>query len=337
MKILVLGGSRFIGRHIVEALLAAGHRVTVFNRGLSPDELPAGVERLRGDRYAGPAGLTALTAPTTLAAPAVPSRRRWDACIDVSGYTPRQVRASAELLCAEVERYVFVSAVMVYGDPQQRPVLETQARVPAAAADRVVGHDEIDGDNYGPLKVACEDIVQAVYGGRATILRPQVVAGPHDDSNRYTHWVQRAQRAGPMLAPGDGSDHLQVIDVRDLAAFVCAVVGQDLGGAFNLAGPRLTWAEFMTILGVEAPVWVPVAMLQAAALSFVELPLFRTERGPRAGLMDISSARAQAAGLRLSDPAVTARDVRLDGAARPWTPALQAPREAALIELASKL
>ena len=275
MRVLVLGGSRFIGRHVVEALLAAGHRVTVFNRGVSPDLLPAVVERLRGDRDAGSAGLAALVAP------ARPGSWRWDACIDLSGYTPRQVRASAEALCAEIGRYVFVSAVMVYGDPQQRPVLETQPRLPPAT-EAVV---EINGETYGPLKVACEDIVQAIYGVRATVLRPQVVAGPHDDSNRYGHWVQRALRPGPMLAPGDGRDHLQVIDVRDLARFVCTVVERDLGGAFNLAGPRLTWSEFIkNLLGVEAPVWVPVTLLEAGGLELCRAAAVparaRPARGP---------------------------------------------------------
>ena len=318
MKVLVLGGTHFLGRHIVESLLAAGHAVSILNRGMSPDDLSPQVERLRGDRDAGPAGLHALNG------------RSWDACVDVSGYTPRQVWASAELLRTSVGRYVFISAVMVYGDPVQRPVLETHPSVPPAGEDVV----EIDGESYGPLKVACENIVQQRYADGCTVLRPQVVVGPGDDWDRYSTWVQRALRGGEMLAPGDGSDHLQVIDVRDLARFVCTVVEQGLSGSFNLAGPRITWAGFMTMLGARHIVWVPAQILQRAGLSFVELPLFRPEHGPRAGLMEVSSERARAAGLVLTAPERTAADVRAWCEGKDWAPALAAEREAELIRLA---
>src|SRR5262245_12596217 len=181
MRVLVLGGTRFVGRHIAEALLAGGHAVSVFTRGESPDALPAHVERLRGDRDQGTAGLAALEG------------RAWDACVDVSGYTARQVRASAEGLRARVGQYVFVSAVSVYGDPSpdERPVRETHPRRPPA--DESV--TELDGDTYGRLKVTCENIVEEVYGAkggqeaRSAVLRPQIVVGPHDASGRYTYWV----------------------------------------------------------------------------------------------------------------------------------------------------
>lgn len=323
MKLLVLGGTRFLGRHIVEAALAAGHQLSVFNRGVSADNLPTSVERLRGDRDA--SDLQALQG------------RRWDACIDVSGYTPRQLLASTALLADAVQRYVFISAVSVYGDPQQRPVDEVQPLLPPAADDL----GEIDGASYGPLKVRCEQIVGACFGAaRTTLLRPQVVVGPGDDWMRYSYWVQRARRAaetgGPMLAPGDGSDHLQVIDVRDLARFALRTVEQSLSGPYNLAGPRLRWDAFMALLGVARPVWVPAPLLQAAGLGFMELPLYRPERGPRAGLMDVSATRALADGLLQSDPARTLADVRADLQAhiggRSWAPALSAEREAALME-----
>ncbi len=306
MNVLVLGGTRFVGRHIALALLAGGHRVTVLNRGCSPDALPDAVERLRGDRDA-PA-LEAL------------ADRVWDACVDVSGYTPRQVRASVG---ARVGRYVFVSAVSVYGDPQARPVVEGHPRLAPCEAD------EVTAETYGPLKVACEDVVADAFGDRAAILRPQIVVGPHDPENRYAHWVRRAAAGGPMLAPGDGTDHVQVVDVRDVARFARTVVERDLAGPFNLAGPRLTWADFLRVLGARDLVWVGAERL--AGLTFRELPLYRPERGPRSGLMDVSSARALAAGLTLTDPAVTARDTRAwlgDGA---WTPALPPALEAALL------
>jgi len=318
MKLLVLGGTQFIGRHIAETLLAAGHAVSVFNRGRAPDALPAGIERLRGDRDQGADGLLALAG------------RRWDACIDVSGYTPQQVLASTSALHAHVTRYVYVSAVMVYGDPLQRPVSEDQPRVAPA------GHEvtEIDGHTYGPLKVACEDIVRQRFHERATLLRPQVVVGRHDPSGRYVHWVQRAALPGPMLAPGDGTDHLQVIDVRDLARFVRTVVERGLAGAFNVAGPRISWRNFIGLLAPSEPVWVPADLLRDARLHFSELPLYRPEHGERASLMHIDASRALAAGLRLSAPADTLRDVRASLAGQEPQLALPPEREAALIAAA---
>jgi 2'-hydroxyisoflavone reductase len=247
MRVLILGGTQFIGRHIVETLLRAGHGVSTLTRGKSLDELAIEVERLRGDRDEGASGLEAIKG------------RSWDVCVDVSGYTPRQVRPSAEMLCARVKRYVFVSAVSVYGDPQDRPVRETHPRLPPASEDVT----EVNGETYGRLKVACEDIVQQVYADRCTLLRPQIVVGPHDPSGRYSYWVQRAMQGGEMLAPGDGSDHLQVVDVRDLARFAKTVIENDLGGAFNLAGPRLTWAEFMKVLGAENIAWVAAEIIKA--------------------------------------------------------------------------
>ena len=315
MNILVLGGTQFVGRHIAETLLAAGHAVSVFTRGLTPDELPTAIERLRGDRDLGTAGLHALT------------DRSWDVCVDVSGYTARQVRASAETFRSTVKHYVFISAVSVYGDPDQRPVLETHPLMMPAGEDVT----EVNGETYGSLKVTCEKIVCDIFHDRFTVLRPQVVIGPHDPSGRYAYWLQRAMQGGEMLAPGDGSDHLQMIDVRDLARFVATVIENNSGGTFNLAGPRFTWADFMQLIGASRMVWVPADLIQAAGLTFMELPLYRPERGPRSSLMEVSNARAKTAGLALTDPAVSVSDMRawLDG--REFIAALPPAREAELI------
>jgi len=318
MKVLILGGTQFIGRQIVETLLASGHAVSTFTRGKSPDDLPVEVERLRGDRDEGASGLAALKG------------RSWDVCIDVSGYTPRQVRPSAEILCANVKRYVFMSAVSVYGDPQDRPVLETHPRLPPAAEDVT----EIDADTYGPLKVACENIVQQTYGDRCALLRPQIVVGLRDDRARLQYWVQRAVEGGKMLAPGDGYDHLQVIDVRDVARFVQTVVENHLSGAFNLSGPRLTWSEFMKLLGAKNIVWVPAEIIRSASVTEFELPLFRSEHGPRSGLMDVSNELALAAGLSLTAPADTIRNLQAFLRDKNLTPSLSREREVELINIA---
>ena len=318
MRVLILGGSRFIGRQIVESLLSAGHLVSILTRGKSLDELPVQVERLRGDRDEGVVGLKTLIG------------RSWDVCVDVSGYTPQQVRPSADMMRATVKRYVFVSAVSVYGDPQDRPVLETHPRLPAASENLT----EIDADTYGPLKVACEDIVQQIYADKCALLRPQIVVGPHDDRARYQYWVQRAMQGGEMLVPGDGSDHLQVIDVRDVARFVRMVIENDLSGSFNLAGPRFTWAEFVKMLGAENIVWVSADIIKAAGVTEFEMPLFRSEHGARSGLMDVSNEQARAAGLTLTDPEVTMQYLQAWMPGRNLSLGLSPEREIELIRLA---
>jgi len=294
MRILILGGTQFIGGQIAEALLAAGHCVTIFNRGKSSDDLPREVDRLRGDRDEGVSGVTALKG------------RNWDACIDMSGFTPRQVRPSTEFLRESVKRYVFMSAVSVYGDPQDRPVSETHPLLPPSSEDVA----DIDADTYGPLKVACEKIVQEIYRDCCTLLRPQIVVGPRDDRARLQYWVQLARKEEEMLMPGDGSDHLQYIDVRDVARFVKTVIEKDLSGPFNLSGPRFTWSEFANLLGAKKVAWVPASVLETKGVTEFELPLFRREHGPRSGLMDVSNEKANAAGLVLTAPDETIRFVR---------------------------
>jgi len=317
MRILVLGGTQFVGRHIVEVLLDAGHSLSVFNRGRSSDELPIHVERLRGDRDDGPTRLEAMSA------------RVWDVCVDVSGYTVRQVRSSAEKLRRNVGHYVFVSAVSVYGDPATGPVDETQPRSPPADEDVI----EVTGEMYGALKVACENVVQDIFAGRCTLLRPQVVAGPHDPIDRFSYWVRRAAQGGEMLAPGDGSDYVQYIDAGDVARFTRTVCENGFAGAFNLAGPRLTWAGFVATLGARNIFWVPKEIISAAEVTEFELPLYRPVGGPRSSLMHVSNARATAAGLTLTDPAITVAHVRSWLRGKDRSPALSPEREAALIKM----
>ncbi|MDQ3396772.1 MAG: NAD-dependent epimerase/dehydratase family protein [Deinococcota bacterium] len=294
MNILILGGTQFVGRHIVEAFLEAGHQVSTLTRGKSKDPLPAQVERLHGDRNEGAEGLRAL------------GDRSWDACVDVSGYTPQQVRASAEGLRDRVGRYVFISTVSVYQEPGRHPIRESDSLLSPAAEDVT----EVNGETYGPLKVTCETIVQEVYGNSCTLLRPQIVAGPFDPTGRYSYWLTRVAKGGEMLAPGYGSDHVQVIDARDLARFTVRVIEEDHPGIFNLAGPRLTWAQFMGVLGAANPSWVSSERLAEAGITPAQLPLFIPDQGSQGGFMDVSNERAQAAGLELTDPAVTAKDTQ---------------------------
>jgi len=317
MRILVLGGTQFVGRHVIETLLRAGHQVSVLNRGTSRDEFSTQVERLRGDRDQGPAGLNALEG------------RVWDVCVDVSGYTAPQVRSSAEMLRERVGHYVFISAVSVYGDPPFGPVDESQPRREPADESVV----EVNRETYGPLKVTCENIVREVFSERCALLRPQVVAGPYDPLDRFSYWVRRATQGGEMLAPGDGSDFLQYIDASDLARFTRIICEDGIGGSYNIAGPRLTWSEFMTVLGAQNIVWVSRDVIATAGVTEFELPLYRPTAGPRSSLMHVNNVRAAEIGLTLTSPAITVENVRkwIHGAEQ--IPALSTEREAELIRL----
>ena len=319
MDILILGGTRFVGRHIVEAFAAAGHRVTVLTRGQSEADLPAGVERLTGDRDAADGGMEALAG------------RRWDMCVDVSGYQPRQVRASTGALRGRVGGYVFVSTVSVYAEPDRAVVREGDPLLPAWPDEAAA----VTGETYGPLKVACEAIVQEAFPDAATILRPQIVAGPDDYTRRYPAWPERAARAAegqtPVLAPGDGQDFLQVIDARDLARLMVGLTEARRPGIFNVAGPRLTWAEFLRLLGVREVRWAGVAELEAVGSGPRDFPLFIPRGSAQSGLMSVDAAAALAAGLTLTDPAVTAADTLAWSRSVDLPPVLAPEREAGLL------
>jgi 2'-hydroxyisoflavone reductase len=309
MRILVLGGTQFIGRHLVTELLRSGHEITTLNRGVTPDHLPDDVERLRGDRDLGVPGLSALQAG------------RWDACVDLSGYTAVHVRSSVEALRDRVGRYVFVSAISVHGDVREGPIDETSPLVDAAPEDVT----EVVGETYGRLKVTCERIVGDAFGERAAILRPQVVVGPHDPTPRLARWVRRARRPETMLVPGDGSDALQVVDVHDLVRFARLVAERDLAGTYAVSGERVTWRSFVGMLAPADPVWIPKAILEEAGLASDDLPLYRATGAPRSGLMHVRNDRAKAAGFVVTPLKETVERVRTSMATD--VPATDAPAD----------
>jgi 2'-hydroxyisoflavone reductase len=317
MRTLVLGGSLFIGRQIVLELLLAGHAVTILNRGLTPNDLPAEVERLDGDRDTGPLGVSQLKG------------RQWDACIDVSGYTAVHVKASISELRQRVGRYVFVSAVSVYGDARMGP-LDEDARLVEAAPEHVT---EVAGEMYGRLKVTCERIVREALGHRATIVRPQIVVGPHDPTPRLTSWIRRAQQVDALLGPGDGSDFLQVVDVKDVARFTALAVERDLSGIYNLSGERVFWRSFVDMLAPREVCWVSRPILEAAGVGEMELPLYRPVGAPRSGLMYVSHSRAASAGFTVTPLRTSVEQVRAWVAAtNPETQVLNPDVERHLIE-----
>src|SRR4051794_14737210 len=198
MKLLILGGTIFLGRYLAKAALERGHDLTLFNRSQHNSELYPDVEQLRGDRDG---GLDVLRG------------RRWDAVVDTSGYLPHLVRASAELLADAVEHYTFISSISVY--PHFRSLGQDESAPVGTLDDPSV--EEITGESYGPLKTLCEQAVEQALPGRTLVVRPGLIVGPHDPSDRFTYWVHRVAQGGELLAPESPNWHTQIIDVRDLA------------------------------------------------------------------------------------------------------------------------
>ncbi len=264
MKLLILGGTKFLGRHFVEVALAGGHEVTLFNRGRNNPDLFPEVEKLRGDRDG---GLDVLRG------------RRWDAVVDTSGYVPRVVRASAELLAESVGMYVFISSMSVYagfGQPndEDSPVGKLE--------DESI--EEMTGEAYGPLKALCERAVERALPGRALHVRAGLIVGPYDPTPRFPYWTARIARGGEVLAPARPERQVQLIDARDLSEWILRMIAEDRVGVFNTSGPdyrlsmksmleachdasesdaRFAWAgeQFLLDAGVEAwgelPLWLP--------------------------------------------------------------------------------
>ena len=286
-RILILGGTAFLGPWIVRAALARGHEVTLFNRGRTNPGLFPELETLTGDRDG---GLEALRG------------RRWDAVVDTSGYLPRVVGQSVDLLADRTARYLFVSTISVYAS-LSRPGLDESAPV-GRLEDPTT--ETIDGETYGPLKALCEEVVRAGFGDRATILRPGLIVGPGDRTDRFTYWPVRIARGGDVLAPGDGADPVQFIDVRDLGEWTVACLEAGAAGTYNANGPAGA-LDLRTVLeacraeagGDARLVWAPTPFLEAQGVApWSDLPLWVPAGGDFAGANAVSVERAAAAGLR---------------------------------------
>ena len=288
MKLLVLGGTKFLGRHIVDAALEGGHDVTIFhrgetNRGLFGDR----VAEVLGDRDG---GLGALKS------------RRWDAVVDTSGYFPRIVGASAKLLAGHADHYTFVSSISVYADfstgPNERSPLKT-------LEDETIEELGDEHQHYGGLKALCEQAVEREFPGRTLVVRPGLIVGPHDPTDRFTYWAERLARGGEVLAPGPPERVVQFVDVRDLAGWIVQVAEERRTGVFNatnvgvsmgglLAGGDVTWVsdDFLVEHGVG---------------EWIELPLWIAD--PEwVGHHEVDVSRAVAAGLAFRPVAETIRD-----------------------------
>lgn len=294
MKLLILGGTKFLGRHLVDAAQACGHAVTLFNRGSRPG-LFAEVEEIRGDRSVGADGLQALRG------------RSWDAVIDTSGYVPRVVGTSADSLRDAVGQYVFVSSISVYENFADGP----DEDAPTAALTDPSSED-IPRD-YGALKAACERVVTGIYGARALNIRPGLIVGPFDPTGRFTYWPLRLARGGEVLAPDDPAGHVQFIDARDLARWMVQLVEDKRGGIFNATGPAepLRFDAFLRAAAASVGsqcrfTWVDAAFLkQHEVQPWMELPLW-VDDVP--GLSRTRIARALSAGLSFRALEDTVRD-----------------------------
>jgi len=294
LRLLVLGGTEFLGRHVVGAALARRHEVTLFNRGRTNPELFPEVEKLRGDRDGDLAPLRG---------------REWDAVVDVHARIPRQVAAAAEAL-ADVGHYTFVSSISAYRNHARAGMDES---TPLHEYDSTIQDDDME--TYGPRKAKCERIVAEAFPAGALIVRPGLIVGPHDPTDRFTYWPRRLARGGEVLAPGDPGRQVQLIDARDLAAWLVRMIEGRQTGVFNATGPEypLTMGRMLqdcaAAAGSDAElVWVPDQFLLERDIGeWMELPLWLADPEWR-GMLEVDVSRALDAGLSFRPLAETARD-----------------------------
>lgn len=308
MRILILGGTVFLGRHLIEAALAHGHQVTIFNRGRhNPDCYPE-VEKLRGDRSRDVEALRG---------------RRWDAAIDTCGYLPGVVRKSAELLADAVEHYTFISTVSVYASFDLDGIDEN-AQVKTITSEQLNDAEKIDtgeratavsyGELYGGLKVLCERAAEAAMPGRVLNVRPGVLVGPDDYSDRFTYWVHRVAQGGEVLAPGLPTRRVRVMDARDLAGWIIRMAETRQTGIYNATGAEdgLTMGRMLeecrTVSGSAATFsWATEEfLLDQKVGSWNEMPLWIPE--DRNGIFLVNNDKAITAGLSFRPLSDTIRD-----------------------------
>lgn len=323
MNLLIIGGTRFLGRALVDAALAAGHTLTLFNRGQSNPDLYPTVETLIGDRDG---GLDVLNG------------RSWDAVIDTCGYVPRIVQAAADLLADQIAHYTFISTMSVYADPSVVGSDETAAI--GTLEDETV--EEINGETYGPLKALCEQAITQSMGGRALHVRAGLIVGPYDLSDRFTYWPDRVAKGGEVLAPGTPETPVQFIDVRDLAAWTVQATEAKLTGPYNATGPAetLTMGAFLdTCKAISSSnatfTWVNEEFLLAHEVgAYTEMPLWVPAE--YAGFDTFDCRKAIQAGLSFRPLAETIQATLDWLKTRPsdyvWRNGMKPEREAALLQ-----
>lgn len=297
LDLLIMGGTRFIGPHVIRAARERGHRLTMFNRGKTNPDLFPDVENLTGDRVAGE--LDALEG------------RDWDAVLDTSAYFPHVVHQALEVFGDRIDQYLLISTISVY-DGWDYPGIDEDTPKHEPLFDESA---DLTGETYGPLKVACEQRAHEHAPDTLTILRPGIVAGPRDHTDRFTFWPVRASRGGEVLVPGAPSDPIQYIDVRDLAAWMLDCVEQAITGTFNTVVPdgSVTMGSLVEAsrgaAGDEAAeaTWVDTEFLRSRDAT-EEFPLWAPADGPTRGLHRVDTSRAMDAGMQTRSVAETAAD-----------------------------
>jgi len=324
MRILIIGGTRFFGRHLVEAALARRHEVTLFNRGKTNPDLFPQLETILGDREKDVSKLQG---------------RIWDTVIDVAGYVPRIVRLSAEVLEPNVSRYVFISTISVYENFRKTGIDESYPV--GNLEDETV--EEITGETYGPLKALCEKAVQDVYGERALFIRPGLIVGPHDPTDRFTYWPVRVGRGGNVLAPQNSEATTQIIDVRDLSEFTLKLIEENASGVYNVTGPdyELTLGRLLEVSkqvsGSDANfTWASVEFLnQNNVASWSDMPAWVPDDEEGVGFARLDISKAIGAGLKFRPLDETVRDTLEWAGTRPsdhaWRAGLTPEREAEVL------
>lgn len=297
LKILILGGTKFIGPSLVEHAQARGHEVTLFNRGKTNPHLFPGVKKLKGDRDN---DLESLRG------------HQWDAVIDNSASIPRWVRESAGLLKDQAKLYLYTSSISVYKDTSQVGVDESGAV--GTLEDTSV--EEITGETYGPLKALCEQEAQKAFGDGAIVVRPGLIVGPMDPTDRFTYWPVRIQRGGEVMAPGNPTDAVQFIDVRDLAEWYVKLVEDGQSGVYNATGPASELSVAEMLYGIRAATraelsftWVDAEFLQEHQVqAWMEMTVWVPPMEGYEGFSKIDCRRAIEAGLTFRPLATTAAD-----------------------------
>lgn len=311
MKILLIGGTGFLGRHLVSAAQTQHHQVTLFHRGKHPSAGLLDIEEIYGDR----------SDPVD-----VLQGRQWDAVIDTCGYLPQTVTTVAEALRGSVAQYVFISSVAAYADFRAATYLET-APLATLTTEQAVKAAQLNpkasltaarlADLYGPLKALCEHQAQQVFGNDALIVRPGVLVGPHDPTDRFTYWVQRVAAGGAVLAPGQPERFVQFIDVRDVAAWIIRMIELKKSGVYNVTGEPFTLSFGKLLETIKLAVnsdavftWVAEDFLrQEQVAEWSELPLYLAESDAEmAGFLSANVQRALENGLHFRPLRLTIQD-----------------------------
>ena len=297
LKILILGGTAFLGPHTVKYALSRGHEITLFNRGRTNPHLFPDLEKIKGDRSEGHQALAG---------------RDWDVVIDNSGYVPRVVGDSAKLLKGHCRQYIFISSISVYSEFKTIGIDEDS---PVGTIEDETT-EQITGVTYGPLKALCEQAAEKAMPGDVCNIRPGLIVGPMDRSDRFTYWPVRVKRGGEVLAPGDGKTKVQMIDVRDLAEFIIRCAERNTTGVYNADSPagemtmgemlekcrrvsasdaRFTWADAEFLAEQEVAPWS-------------DMPVWMPDDDDYAGFGQVSSRRALKKGLTCRPITETIRD-----------------------------